>query len=251
MIAARVPLVRSPLLSQFPNVVFGMSTRQGPDAARMDFHLGANAHDCDDAVLDRLDAFFGALGLVPTDAAFMEQVHDTAITSVDEPGIYPATDALLTATPGVALVVRTADCAPIALSIPSHNMIAAIHAGRRGTAAGICTAMVELLRGEHAVQPADILVFIGPSARGCCYEVSDDIASMFPADAVTVKGGAAPRVDLAVANLRHLLDAGVPRENIDIDPLCTICHSSLFHSHRRDGAAAGRMLAVIALRDEL
>jgi polyphenol oxidase len=240
------------LLSQFPNIIFGMSTRQGgPPNAPSGLNLGVTVHDEDPGIQESLIRFFGQLGLSPDDGAFMEQAHTDVITDVDEPGIYPSTDALITTMPGVALVIRTADCAPVSLYVPSRNLIAVVHAGWKGTAAGITGSTVRQILSSGETGPEEIFAYLGPSARACCYEVDEDTAACFPEAALTRRDGAPPRLDLAKANLLQLAEAGIPDENIETDRLCTICNPSLLHSHRRDAELSGRMLTVLCLREEL
>ena len=76
------------------------------------------------------------------------------------------------------------------------------------------------------------------------------VARLFPESVILRAGNAQPKLDLPAAVVQQLADAGVPRDHIETDPLCTICNPSLFHSYRRDGARAGRMLAVAFMREE-
>lgn len=181
----------------------------------------------------------------------MQQVHGSAVAVVSESGLYPSIDALVTRVPRLALAVRIADCAPLILYAPAQNVLAAVHAGWRSIASGIVPAVIGCLHGACGVEANDLFAYIGPSARGCCYDIGSDIAELFPEEALRRRPDGGLRLDLAAALLRLLGDAGVPPGNMEADPLCSICHPALFHSHRRDGAASGRMLAVCALRDEL
>ncbi|MDH7515283.1 MAG: peptidoglycan editing factor PgeF [Bacteroidota bacterium] len=246
-----IPLIRSKFLSAFPNIVFAMSTRQGADdGSPFGFNLGFDTGDDPDRVESHLRRFLETVGLAPDEIAFMEQVHETRIAVAVEGGEYPACDALCTDMPRIGLAVRTADCFPVFLYDPKKRALAAIHAGWRGTAGGIVSRTVAEMTERYGVDPSALVAFIGPGAGPCCYEVGPDVASLFPADLISVSEGERAHLDLRTAIVRGLTDMGVRPERIEAEDLCTICTPSLFHSHRRDGPSAGRMLGVIAMIDE-
>lgn len=246
------PLIRSELLSQFPNIVVAGSTMQGesPDAP-FGFNLGYLVGDDEHRVTANIARFTASIGLNPEDIAFMNQVHGAMVRDISEAGVYPDTDAMITRQPGIGLAVRTADCVPVLLYAPGEGAIAAVHAGWRGTAEHIAKKTVERFVHEHAIDPAEIFAFIGASAGGCCYEVGADVAALFSDAFLDHDGEGNPRLDLKAVNAAQLLEAGLPAENIDLCTLCTIHESSLLHSHRRDGELSGRMLTVIAIREEV
>jgi YfiH family protein len=188
--------------------------------------------------------FFGGLGIPLASLAIPGQVHGSTVLLVDRPGEYPETDALITSVEGLFLCVSVADCVPVLLFDPLRNAIAAVHAGWRGTAAGIAAAAVEAMGAEFGSLPSGLFASIGPSASNCCYSVGDEVASRFPAAFVRTDG-AARFVDLKGANRKQLLDAGLRPENVELSPYCTISNPTLFHSFRRDGVKSGRMMAVI------
>ena len=103
-----------------------------------------------------------------------------------------------------------------------------------------------MMRSEFAVQGENLRAYLGPAADTCCYTVGEEVASKFHADFVHSDTGGL-RVDLKKANLRQLLDGGVPAGNIEVSPHCTVSEPHLFHSHRRDATASGRMMAVLGL----
>ena len=189
--------------------------------------------------LEWLEHGFGtrAAPLSQEGMAALRQIHSAVVLTADEPGPAGEGDALVTDRPGVALSVRTADCLPILLVNVEARVIAAVHAGWRGTSAGIVT---EALRRLNA-PPAHVLAAVGPGIGVCCYEVGSDVAQLF--------GRAqAGRIDLAEENRRQLLDAGVPDRNIELLRHCTFCDADRFHSWRRDRERAGRMISYIAVK---
>ena len=189
-------------------------------------------------------------------AARREQIHSADIEYVSRGGIYPPGDGFYTDTPGVILTVKIADCVPILLFDPKKKLVAALHAGWRGTVSGIARKGVEALCAMGA-DPADIQVAVGTSIRPCCYEVREDFytavkdscGEAFAARFVTLRDKEANTfsADVVGMNLAILKEAGVKKENISVSPLCTACHGDLFFSHRASGGQRGTMMAAIML----
>jgi len=178
-----------------------------------------------------------ALAWPPVHHAAVVQVHGDGVVSVDQPGSHGEGDALVTAAPGLYLSVRTADCLPLLMVDARQRRVAAVHAGWRGTVAGIPVAAIQAMGSD----PADIWVAIGPGIGRCCFEVGDEVAREF---------GTSGRqwLDLFARNRKKLIDFGVPAAQIAAEAPCTKCRPEEFHSFRRDQAAAGRMHSAIAIR---
>jgi YfiH family protein len=131
---------------------------------------------------------------------------------------------------------------PILLADPVRRAIAAVHAGWRGTAAYILQAAIRAMVCEFETRPEDLHAAIGPSIGGCCYEVGAEVAREF--------GVIAPgrvHLDLQAMNAKQLAAAGVLPVNIAVAGKCTKCQAG-YHSYRRDGEAAGRMISWIRIR---
>lgn len=190
-----------------------------------------------------------AVGLAETSIHWAKQVHGNAATTVREPGRAAESvqvgecDVLATDRPGVALVVQTADCVPILLS--ANGAVGAAHAGWRGSARNVAGASVAALR-ELGIDPTMLSAWLGPSIGACCYEVGGDVAAQFAGDFVRTGCGSGFRLDLRAVNVAQLAEAGIPRQAIAVHPVCTKCGGDQFASWRRDGANAGRMIALIA-----
>jgi YfiH family protein len=178
--------------------------------------------------------------------ARLRQVHAAGVVNISAPGDHGDGDASITATPGVWLEIRTADCVPLLLADPVRKIVAAIHAGWRGTAAGISRLTVEALINEWGSNSEDLQVAIGPCIAACCFEVGDEVAAHFSAYVES----STPRahVNLINANRRQLVNAGIPAANIESLDLCTVCDPPRFHSFRRD-RDPGRMIAAIQIRN--
>jgi len=167
-------------------------------------------------------------------------------------------DALATDEPGVLVGVKTADCVPVLLGDPVTGACAAVHAGWRGTLAGIVGRALARMAEEFGTRAADVRAAIGPAALGCCYEVGPEIVAAFRekfpyADSLfTPTRDGRALADLHRANAEQLARAGVLPERVHALPLCTICRADLFFSYRREkkrpDVRTGRHLSVVGLR---
>lgn len=242
-------IIESALLNGHEGIRFGMSTRKGgvsPEPLGM--NLSYRVHDSPANVAENRRLLFARLGMILDNAAIPVQCHSDHIEIVSGPGQFENSDALITTTLQVPLVVNVADCMAVVLFDPIHRVLATVHAGWRGTAASIVSKTIATLRGRFGVSANDVAAFLSPSAGTCCYEVGPEVASLFSSDYVENR---AQRMflDLKKANAEQLLAAGVSESNIEISPQCTICNPDLFHSFRRDGERSGRMMAVACLMD--
>lgn len=220
------------------------------------FNLGDHVGDDPAAVATNRARLAHQIGLPEGRVVWMEQIHSRNVTVVDHdtftsPDVdrvgtairVPATDALVTALPGVALAVLSADCVPVLLSDDEAGVIAGVHAGRVGARVGIVPATLRAMIGLGA-RPERIGAFLGPAAGGDRYEVPDamqrDVEEHLPGSACRTRQGAAG-LDLRAGLRRQLLAAGVAA--VAVDPRCTISDTDLF-SHRRQ-APTGRLASVI------
>ena len=190
-----------------------------------------------------------AVGLAQAPIHWAKQVHGNAATTVRQATSAAESrnvgecDALATDLDGTALVVQTADCVPILLS--AEGAVGAAHAGWRGSAKNVAGAAAAALM-KLGADPKRIRAWLGPSIGPCCYEVGGEVAAQFAGDYVRAGCGGGFRLDLRAVNATQLVEAGIPREAIAVHPDCTKCGGEKFASWRRDGAKAGRMIALIA-----
>jgi len=237
-------MIVSRLLEGIPDFVFGMSGKQGGvGTSPFGMNISYNVGDSEERVRANRKQFFGSLGVTEGQLAIPGQVHGTEVMIVDRPGAYEACDALLTAERGLCLCVTVADCVPVILVDTNKHLVCSVHAGWRGTAGGIVGKAVGVMTQAFHSRPTDIVAYLGPAARDCCYAVGEDVAARFPASTVIRRDGEV-FVDLYTANALQLELAGVPAVQIETSPLCTICNSDLLHSYRRDRTGSGRMMAV-------
>ena len=155
-------------------------------------------------------------------------------------------DYLITQQKNIGLGVMTADCLPIVF-YDTKNCAAIAHAGWRGSIGQIAVCTIKKMQ-EEGSQIADIQVFLGPSAKVCCYEVNADFVKNIPfREHVIVERNSKLHFDLPGLNIMQLKNCGIKREAINTEyNFCTICNHRFF-SYRRQGENAGRQMTVIAL----
>ncbi len=211
----------------------------------------------------------------------VRQIHSAVVHAVNPPLPDPlAGDGLITGTPGLLLAIKTADCVPVLVADVKRRVVAAYHAGWRGTVARIVEKGIGEMRRQFGCAPRDLRAAIGPSIRRCCYAVGAEVRAefesqfqyagelfeeVFDSNAIHVRypllflnqrapghGDLGPEIhlDLAAANRRQLEDAGVRTEHISVIDGCTACDTKRFFSHRAEFGKTGRMMAVIGIRVE-
>ncbi len=220
-------------------------------------NVGRSVGDEEAAVVQNLARVYASLGLTPNQVATAHQVHSNrvaVVTAQDGGQLMPATDALVTDTPGLAILLRFGDCQPIILYDPARRAMGLVHAGWRGLAQGIARRAVEAMQEAFGSKPADLLAGLGPAIGPCCYTVGDDVASalgyalpdwrkVMQAD----PSGTGWRLDLPAANAQQLAAAGVRVRRMEQAGLCTACHNDEFFSHRADNGRTGRFAVVAYL----
>jgi YfiH family protein len=194
-----------------------------------------------------------AVGIHDGRVVTMKQVHGDGIVEVRDTNVKETgeADAMVTAQPGVFLGVLTADCVPILVVAPEDKIAAAVHAGWRGTLAGIAAKTVKYLMDNYNIAPGSLQAALGPSIGPCCYEVGDEVVGPLCASwgelaqASLERSGAKPHLDLRRLNQAILAEAGVPAERIFVIGPCTSCARDEFFSYRRERRETGRQMSVI------
>jgi YfiH family protein len=274
-----VTILQSTALNKLPWLVHGFSTRPG-GVSQMDgekvLNLGAVEWDTRPNVEENKRRFQSALGAADLNFVSLHQIHSDVVRIIESsPAKQCKGDALATNRKGLLLGVRTADCSPVLVVDPKKRVVAAIHAGWRGTLARIVTKTIGQLQMEFGSNPKDMLAAIGPTIGGCCYEVGTEVAAAFAAKFPNasdffdeLRTGDEPNpiqwlnmmppghqpppknvyLDLKKANKSQLLDAGLLEKNIHVTHLCTSCDVDRLFSYRKESTQSGRLLSVIALR---
>jgi YfiH family protein len=225
---ALLRVARVPLLEALPGLAHGFEQR----------HPRVPPGETREAARVRVQEALGGGRLL-----LLRQVHGARVENAPWEG-RPEADAGVASAPGLVLGIETADCLPVLLVDPRRRVLAAAHAGWRGTAAGVTRAAVRALIAAGS-DPADLRAALGPGIGPCCYEVGDDVRAAFgEAGAAFFRPGPRGRLhlDVRAANRAQLMDAGLRPEHVDSVQECTFCRPDLYYSWRRDGKAAGRMI---------
>lgn len=214
-----------------------------------ELNLGGAPGDDDAAVAKNRCRVAAALGADPARVVWMHQVHGADVAVVDEPWPdRPArVDALVTDRPHLLLAVRVADCTPVLLADPVHRVVAAVHAGRPGLAAGVVRHAVARM-AELGARPDRMVALLGPAVCGACYEVPEEMrdavvaAAGVPEAWATTRWGT-PAVDVPGGVVAQLRGLGV--RDVHRVPVCTM-ESPRHYSYRRDGST-GRFAGYVWL----
>ncbi len=189
----------------------------------------------------------------PPALACTQQAHADGVHWVEGEPSPPSGDALWTATGGLLVAVRVADCVPILLWDPQASAVAAVHAGWRGTALDIAGVAVAA-GAARGVDPRRLWAAIGPSIGPCCFEVGDEVVAELVAAGLSrddmgfeLGPRGRPHLDLRRANRVLLRRAGLHDDRIEDVGGCTHCNPDRYESYRRDGTTSGRMRGVIGL----
>jgi YfiH family protein len=178
------------------------------------------------------------------------QTHSSIVSLIREktdPQITPESDAMVTDRPDLCLMVSVADCLPLYLYHPDVPAIGLAHLGWRGLVAGIVENSIECLRANFNSSFVRIQALLGPSIGRCCYQVTPEVAVLFPEDFRELREGRL-YLDLRGITRSRLTACGLSENNILSVQNCTSCERELFFSYRVEGKEAGRMLAFIQIR---
>lgn len=224
-------------------------------------NLGTNTQDQAHSVEGNRSLLTRAFGIVQEKLVTVKQVHGSDILVIDEPNedvshfLGIEGDAIITNQPGIMIGVCVADCVPILLFDQEKKVIAAVHAGWKGTASKLVSKTVAGMKSLFESSPKKLQAMIGPCIGKCCYEVDTPVRQEFIQtgldwDSCTEKSGDNTwNLDLGKANYALLTAAGIPDSQIQTSGMCVCCHRELFFSYRRDGAETGRQMGFIMLKE--
>lgn len=252
-----LPLLQSAVIP--PGFRHGFTTRRGgvSEGVFSSLNLGGRWGDDPARLGENQRRFRAATGSEAVH--FATQVHGRAVAAIVAGDAPAATarrqaDALMTAAADTCVGVYVADCVPIVVADAHTGACAAIHAGWRGTVAGVLGETLARLVHDCGARPEDLRVAIGPSIGPCCFEVGPEVVAAVEESDPGARAEEAilalsPRehVDLWSLNQRQALSFGVPPDAVDVARLCTRCDGARFFSYRRDGKS-GQMAAFISRR---
>ncbi len=243
-------------LSGAPSLIHGFSTRLGGVSElphTKSLNLGYNRGDPDEVVDENFRIFKEKLGITGAVLVSAHQAHTKKVVYADGSSVhFENVDGFVTNKPGVALLVKTADCQPILLYDEKARVIGACHAGWRGTVAGIAAETVAAMT-KLGADPKNILAACGPCIDKCCFEVGDDFVdtvAYFSDEFLQFvsKENGKYHADIKAMNRHILMCSGVPEENIRVSEECTCCDPGKFFSHRYSKGLRGTMASVIMMK---
>lgn len=259
-----IPYLQSAVFARCDFLTHAFCTRRG-GASKEDYkslNMSFNEGDEEFRVLQNWSKLAQAFAIPIEQFLVLNQVHGDNILVVKPHGSYFSSrnelnyDAVVTNRPGLAICIKTADCVPVFIADKAKKVIAAVHAGWRGTALGISAKVIRLMRNQYGSLPHDILAAVGPSIGPCCYEVDNVAADAFKTQKdhkfFLIPKAAKNKwmVDLPEANRRQILDCGIPETNIELSGWCTMCNQDIFFSHRGAGGVTGRQINFMMIRDD-
>jgi YfiH family protein len=230
----------------WPWLRLGVTTRRGGHSAPPydTLNLGLSTGDRVEDVRANRALLRRSLQLDGRSWSQVRQVHGCRVVEARRCDAGPTrADGLWTADPQRVLAVGVADCTPVFIWDARRRAVALVHAGWRGTAAGIVRVAVQALCDAGARRP-DLWFALGPSIGACCYEVGPEVREVLP-EAVVSSRERGTHVDLRHANRLQALDCGIPEAHLLADPPCTGCTTELFFSHRKQGPRTGRQWALM------
>lgn len=245
-------------LADFPELVHGVFGREGGHSLPPFDGLNTSLGVGDRAEAVRMNRELVADCLGAGRLVFAHQVHGDAVLAIEESSLVPTAggwvaarpaDAMATAQAGTVLVVQVADCQAILLYDPRRRAVANVHAGWRGSVAGIAGRAVAVMAARYGSAPADILAGIGPSLGPCCAEFVN-YRREIPQRLWDYRRRGSVHFDFWALSRDQLVEAGVPSANIRVSGLCTRCATERFFSYR-GARTTGRFPAAIGLRPEL
>ncbi len=244
-----VQFIISKLLSNYKNIAYGISSRGLKYTSTFQNNLSYSVGDDPEMVSENRNIFYSSLGIQKSQVVSLKQIHSSNSLIVENPGEHYNADAIITNKSNLFLQVSIADCVPILIYDPISQVVAAVHAGWRGTNSEIAFKSVIKIIEVYNIKSKNLIAFIGPSAGECCYEVGEETWKKFNTKYLKKHSFDLKKRFLNVkkANYDQLLKAGMLKNNIEVSQYCTICDNQ-FHSFRRDGKNSGRMFAVIGIR---
>ncbi len=259
-----IAYLQAPVFSGCDFLVHAFGTRVG--GASQDEYKSLNLSfregDEEFRVLANWDKLSTAFEIPMENFLVLNQVHGDGIFVIKPHGEYFNSrehlnyDAIVTNRPNIAICIKTADCVPVFIVDPIKKVIAAVHAGWKGSALAITAKVARLLKSQYGSEARDLLAAIGPSIGPCCYEVDTAAADAFHGhhrcDTLLSPSKSKNRwmLDLVEANRTQLLEEGLTAEHIDTSGLCTKCRPDAFFSHRGSGGITGRQINFLMIKGE-
>jgi YfiH family protein len=215
-------------------------------------NVDENNGDRKENIYQNRDRIATAFGFTHKRFILLNQSHQDGILILKKPvealPFFLEYDAMITDAPDMILGIKTADCIPILIVDRKKSVIAAIHAGRRGTSLQITKKVLRKMEEKFGCLPEELLIALGPSIGSCCYEIDEKVFLPDWEPFSVPKGNGRWMVDLSKINITQMKEEGIKENQISRIDLCTSCHSDLFFSYRKEGQT-GRQLSFIGINE--
>jgi YfiH family protein len=220
---------------------------------REDGQMSLKRAQSEEVVINRVN-FFASHNIMPEKVVVPELIHGSGVAIVSrldagrgatDKRWIDGVDGLITNDPEIMMFTTHADCAPLLVFDPLSRTLGQAHAGWRGLASGLVESLVKGVTAFSGAKTEDLLVWIGPTVRPCCYEVGLDVANIFPQQCVVIIGNSL-RLNLVEFIKMELQRLGLVPENVTDSRVCTSC-DPIYSSNRRDGSSAAAMAMVSGL----
>jgi YfiH family protein len=243
----KLEIIKPGIYKKYKDLFCAVSTKVGgisggPYGLNLSYKVG----DKSENVKINRKIFFDYLNIDESRLVYQNQTHSDNYVYVENSSFIKNNDAIFTDKKNLYLCLTIADCLPVFLYHPG-GIIAAIHSGWRGSHRKIVFKTVKKVCEHFGFNASELIAYIGPGLSVENFEVGKEVAELFGKDVVRIRGNKY-YFDNKLENKNQLIKAGVSEINIEISDYCTYKEVNLFHSYRRNGKNAGRMLGVIGLR---
>ncbi len=259
----KLPILQFNNLNKFPELNHFSTSRVGGSSTGI-YHalnLGFNSGDLAGNVIANRNTLCAALEINPERLIFPKQTHTATVKTIassffdmdkeEKKRFLNEIDAVITNLKGVCVAIKTADCVPVLLYDPKRKVVAAVHAGWRGTVQDIVIKTIQKMIKEFGTDTSDLIAGIGPSICPEVYEVGEEVWKQFGPEFYLPTYTAKPDkrlLNLWQANYHQLIVAGIPANQIEVARTCTFSDPDRFFSARRDGIKTGRMATGIMIK---
>jgi len=247
-----LPYFEIPELANLGWIRHGFLTRQGGVSLPPydSLNLSDKNGDRKELVSQNKNLVAAAAGFDPKRLILLDQMQKDQVLLLIESVMPPPSpleyDALITNSPNTYLGIQAADCLPIFIADQKKKVIAAVHAGRQGTALQITKKVLRKMEEEFDCLPEELLIALGPSIGPCCYEIDEKAFRPEWESSSVPKEGGRWMVNLSEMTITQMKEEGIKENQISRIDLCTSCHSDLFFSYRKEGQT-GRQLSFIGI----
>lgn len=250
MVSSTPGMVRPTVFKSFPQLFAAETTRHGGVSAPPfdSLNLGNFTEDIEEHILENRRRVLLAADFQEGSLVFARQVHGADLHFATSAGCVDGFDALISSKKGLLLGVTVADCTPILVFDAVNEVVAAVHAGWKGTVAGIVSKTLAAMETRYGSRGENCFAYIGTCIDECDFEVGEEVAKQFaPQYRHFYPKSNKIHVNLKTANFIQLTDFGIPPGQIEISPRSTFSDVKNYYSFRAEHGKTGRFMGLIGL----